>query len=170
MAYLTTCPFCGASVSDDAPECPQCKRRLWSARPRRQAPSPASALIDPAVRSAPAAAREDSPVPMIIYVLLGLGFLYFIPPVLGVVLAYINRGGARGTWLESHYDWQIKTFWVSLLLPLCLLIGGLPLFVLMGSSTMALVLGVAILGGSILWYAWRVIRGAVVLHRGTAIA
>lgn len=100
---------------------------------------------------------------MIIYVLLGLGFLYFIPPVLGVALAYVNRGGARGTWLESHYRWQIHTFWAGLVYTFAVLVIGS--VVVIGSQSMAnlVLLGAAVVG-LVVWYGWRVIRGALVLH------
>jgi uncharacterized membrane protein len=38
-------------------------------------------------------------------------FLFGWPSVVAVVLNYVYRGDARGTWLESHFEWQIKTFW-----------------------------------------------------------
>jgi uncharacterized membrane protein len=42
-------------------------------------------------------------------------FLGGIPAVVAVVLAYVKRDDARGTWLESHLRWQIRTFWIALL-------------------------------------------------------
>lgn len=42
-------------------------------------------------------------------------FLGSIPSIAAVVLNYIKRGDARGTWAESHYRWQIRTFWYALL-------------------------------------------------------
>src|SRR5215510_10478097 len=42
-------------------------------------------------------------------------FLFYWPSLLAVVLNYVKRSDARGTWLESHFSWQIRTFWYGLL-------------------------------------------------------
>jgi uncharacterized membrane protein len=40
-------------------------------------------------------------------------FVWSIPSLLAVILNYAKRGEAHGTWLESHYRWQIRTFWYA---------------------------------------------------------
>ena len=40
-------------------------------------------------------------------------FLWSVPSILAVILNYAKRSEARGTWLESHYRWQIRTFWFA---------------------------------------------------------
>jgi uncharacterized membrane protein len=40
-------------------------------------------------------------------------FLWSIPSILAVILNYAKRSEAYGTWLESHYRWQIRTFWFA---------------------------------------------------------
>src|SRR5262249_2363912 len=48
-------------------------------------------------------------------------FLIGWPSIIAVILNYVNRSDARGTWLESHFRWQIRTFWFGLLwVALCL--------------------------------------------------
>src|SRR5262245_32455482 len=42
-------------------------------------------------------------------------FLFGLPSIVAVILNYARRGEARGTWLESHFNWQIRTFWFALL-------------------------------------------------------
>jgi len=42
-------------------------------------------------------------------------FVFGIPSLAAVVVNYINQDDARGTWLESHFRWQIRTFWFALL-------------------------------------------------------
>ena len=42
-------------------------------------------------------------------------FLTGWPSIIGVILNYVKRSDARGTWLESHFRWQIRTFWFGLL-------------------------------------------------------
>jgi uncharacterized membrane protein len=41
-------------------------------------------------------------------------FVGSVPSILAVILNYAKRGEAYGTWLESHYRWQIRTFWFAL--------------------------------------------------------
>jgi uncharacterized membrane protein len=63
-------------------------------------------------------------------------FLFSIPSIIAVIINYVKRGEARGTWVESHFRWQIRTFWyamlwVVLMVPIALLLAitiiGLPL-------------------------------------------
>ena len=58
-------------------------------------------------------------VATVIYALQGLAFLFAIPLILpsivAVVIAHIKISEVRGTWLESHFLWQIRTFWFGLL-------------------------------------------------------
>ncbi|MBB4304153.1 putative membrane protein [Rhodobium orientis] len=49
----------------------------------------------------------------LIYILYLVGFVLGITPLIGVVIAYMNRG--RGGWPDTHYTFQIRTFWISLL-------------------------------------------------------
>ena len=42
-------------------------------------------------------------------------FVGSVPSIIAVILNYVKRGDARGTWLDSHYRWQIRTFWFALL-------------------------------------------------------
>jgi uncharacterized membrane protein len=82
-------------------------------------------------------------------------FLFGWPSIIAVIVNYIYRGDARGTWLESHFRWQIRTFWFALIW--ALLVGGVSLvlmLVLIGLITWPLGLGV--LG---LWAIYRVARG-----------
>src|ERR671937_1330868 len=37
------------------------------------------------------------------------------PSIIAVILNYLKRSNVRGTWLESHFRWQIRTFWYGLL-------------------------------------------------------
>ncbi|TKT69156.1 membrane protein [Aquamicrobium sp. LC103] len=50
----------------------------------------------------------------IIYILYLVGFVIGITTLIGIVLAYMNRGKAGG-WIETHYTWAIRTFWIALL-------------------------------------------------------
>src|SRR6187401_578449 len=49
-------------------------------------------------------------------------FLIGWPSIIAVILNYLKRSEARGTWLESHFRWQIRTFWFGFLwISLCVL-------------------------------------------------
>jgi uncharacterized membrane protein len=85
-------------------------------------------------------------------------FLTGWPSIIAVILNYVKRGEARGTWLESHFRWQIRTFWFGLLwVSLCaffivvtfgvgLLVAWLPLFLVT------------------LWFVYRIARGWLALR------
>ncbi|MFN9480986.1 MAG: DUF4870 family protein, partial [Betaproteobacteria bacterium] len=42
-------------------------------------------------------------------------FVFGWPSIIAVIVNYVKRSDARGTWLESHFSWQIRTFWYALL-------------------------------------------------------
>jgi uncharacterized membrane protein len=82
-------------------------------------------------------------------------FLFGWPSLLAVILNYVKRGEARGTWLESHFDWQINTFWISLAVSIAIAVVSFPLmFVLVGFATWFF--GLFLLG---MWASYRIIRG-----------
>ena len=83
------------------------------------------------------------------------GFVFGLPSLIAVFLNYLKRGDVHGTWLESHFRWQIRTFWFTFL---WLVIYGLLVITLIGIP-IAWIL-IALLG---IWVAYRVIRGWVAL-------
>ena len=83
------------------------------------------------------------------------GFVFGLPSLVAVFLNYLKRGDVSGTWLESHFRWQIHTFWFTLL---WLKIYGLLIITIIGIP-LAWIL-IAMLG---LWVGYRVIRGWVAL-------
>ena len=83
------------------------------------------------------------------------GFVFGLPSLCAVFLNYLKRGDVNGTWLESHFRWQIRTFWFT---ALWLLAYGLLIITIIGIP-LAWIL-IAILG---LWVGYRVIRGWVAL-------
>ena len=50
-----------------------------------------------------------------IYACYAVGFFIGITWLVGIIIAYVKRDDGKGTWMESHYSWQIRTFWWSLL-------------------------------------------------------
>lgn len=82
-------------------------------------------------------------------------FLLGWPSIIAVILNYVKRGEARGTWLESHFDWQIRTFWWALVWAVAIFVISFPLaFVLIGFATWFA--GLFILG---IWAIYRVVKG-----------
>jgi uncharacterized membrane protein len=82
-------------------------------------------------------------------------FLFGWPSIIAVIVSYIYRGNARGSWLESHFSWAIRTFWIALVWAAVVFLISLPLtLVVIGFGTMAL--GFFALG---VWAIYRVARG-----------
>jgi uncharacterized membrane protein len=88
-------------------------------------------------------------------------FLASLPSIVAVILNYAKRSDARGTWLESHFSWQIRTFWFALLWVLLALLLALTVFGL----PMALLILLALT----LWLIYRVARGWLALNEGKPI-
>ena len=82
-------------------------------------------------------------------------FLTGWPSIIAVVINYVKRGDVRGTFLESHFTWQIRTFWWALLWAL---ITGL-LFITIIGIPLAWV--IAVTAG--LWVLYRIARGWISL-------
>ena len=51
----------------------------------------------------------------VVYVLYALSYFTGITAIVGIIINYVKREDAAGTWLESHFRWQIRTFWFGLL-------------------------------------------------------
>lgn len=92
----------------------------------------------------------------VIYFLYLAGFVIGVTPLIGVVMAYINRGRSP-SWIETHYTWAIRTFWIGLLYGL---IGVILTFVLVG---IVVLIAVAV------WYVVRCIIGLQAISRGEPI-
>ncbi len=52
----------------------------------------------------------------LIYVLQVVAFFLHFAPLVGIFINYLKKEEVKGTWLESHFSWQIKTFWVAALI------------------------------------------------------
>ncbi|HZV55542.1 MAG TPA: hypothetical protein VFF82_11440 [Rhodocyclaceae bacterium] len=82
-------------------------------------------------------------------------FLFGWPSIIAVILNYITRSNVRGTWLESHWRWQLRTFWYAAAWALA---AGVLVLTIIGIPIAWLMVGV--LG---LWVLYRVIRGWLAL-------
>jgi len=79
------------------------------------------------------------------------GFVGSVPSIIAVIINYLKRGGARDSWAASHYRWQIRTFWFSLL---WLIIAMLLVVTLVGAPV-----GLGLLIALTLWLIYRIARG-----------
>ncbi len=92
-------------------------------------------------------------------------FVFGLPSIVAVIMNYVRRSDARGTFLESHFSWQIRTFWFTLLWTVVAAIISAPLvLVLVGLLTFPA--AVVVIG---LWVAYRVARGWLALRDGRTI-
>ena len=85
-----------------------------------------------------------------------VGVTFFV----AVVINYVKRDDVRGTWLESHFTWQIRTFWFAVLWALVIGAVTFPLWLVLIGIPMTFV-GFAILG---IWIIYRVLRGWLALR------
>ena len=87
---------------------------------------------------------------------LAIAPLFGLIGLIGLVIAYVKRDDARGTWLESHFQWQIRTFWFGLL------------WAVLGWVFMVTIvfffIALAIWAVTSLWILYRVIRGFLRLN------
>ena len=86
-------------------------------------------------------------------------FLSGWPSIIAVIINYVKRSEVRGTFLDSHFSWQIRTFWWALL---WFCVGGLLIVTLIGA-----VIGFPLMVVTGLWVLYRIARGwlALVSHK-----
>ncbi|MDQ5849799.1 MAG: hypothetical protein M3544_12655 [Pseudomonadota bacterium] len=86
-------------------------------------------------------------VAMVVYALQAAGFFLGITWIVAVVIDYVKKEEVAGTWLESHFRWQIRTFWFGLLWGV---IGGVLVLVL---------IGFVVLFADAVWIIYRIVKG-----------
>ena len=84
---------------------------------------------------------------MVVYALYAFAYFAGITAFIGIVINYIKLEEVAGTWLESHFRWQIRTFWFGLL------------WVLVGIATLYILVGFVVLFANCIWIIYRVIKG-----------
>ena len=90
----------------------------------------------------------------VIYALYALTWFFGISAIVAIVVNYVKLEDVAGTWLESHFRWQIRTFWFGLLW------GAL------GAITFILVIGWFILFANTVWLIYRIVKGWLNLNDG----
>jgi uncharacterized membrane protein len=87
-------------------------------------------------------------------------FLTGWPSIIAVIINYVKRGEARGTWLESHFRWQIRTFWFGVLwIGLCIAF----IVVTFGIGILIAWLPMTVVA---IWFVYRILRGWIRLNGG----
>src|SRR5690606_8040985 len=89
---------------------------------------------------------------MLVYILQAVGLFVGLTWIAAVIVNYVKREDVRGTWMESHFDWQIKTFWIGLAASI---VGWITLWILIG---WLILLAVAI------WSIYRIVKGWLALN------
>ena len=93
-------------------------------------------------------------------------FVFGLPSIAAVIMNYLRRADVRGTFLESHFRWQIRTFWFALLWIVIAGVVSAPLVLLVGLGVLTFFLAAAAIG---LWVIYRVARGWLALRDGRSV-
>jgi uncharacterized membrane protein len=113
--------------------------------------------------------QEDHTLPTVVYALYLLGLINGLTVLIGLIIAYANRDRA-GPVMESHYTFQVRTFWIAIawwVIAGILFLWGIPLsFIIIGVPL--LVAGGLIVAATHIWFALRCILGLIYVSRGEA--
>lgn len=93
-------------------------------------------------------------------------FVFGIPSIIAVIMNYLKRGDVRGTWLDSHFGWQLRTFWYALLWFVLIGLFSAPLVLLLGLGIVTWIIGAFVVG---IWIVYRVARGWLRLRDGQPV-
>lgn len=91
--------------------------------------------------------KSGKTVAMTVYILQAVSFLFGITFLVAVIINYVKKDDVEGTWLASHFRWQIRTFWYVLL------------WSLIGGFTIGLIIGYYILFAAMIWFIYRIVKG-----------
>lgn len=97
---------------------------------------------------------KEKNLTQLVYILQAISLVVGLTAIAGVILNYLKRDEVKGTYLEDHFSWQIKTFWYALI---GFVLGGLLTFVLIGFLIWAALA---------LWYIYRIVKGWLALNDG----
>lgn len=89
---------------------------------------------------------------MVIYALYAASFFVGITVVVAVIMNYVKKDDVAGTIFESHFRWQIRTFWYGLL------------WAAIGFITFLLIIGIFILIADSIWFIYRIVKGVLNLY------
>ena len=91
-------------------------------------------------------------VTTLVYALQALSFLLGVTCIIALIINYVKRDDVAGTWLASHFRWQIRTFWFGLL------------WAITGWLTFILIIGYFVLVANGIWIIYRIVKGWLYLN------
>jgi uncharacterized membrane protein len=102
--------------------------------------------------------KQLSTVATVVYALQAAGFFVGITWLVAVIIDYVKKDDAAGTWLESHFRWQIRTFWWGLL------------WGVIGGILALIVIGFLVLAADAIWIIYRIVKGWLRLAERRAVS
>lgn len=101
--------------------------------------------------------RSNKTLTWIVYGLYAASFMVGITAIAAIVMNYVKRGDVAGTFLESHFTWQIRTFWISLVAAI------------VGMLLMLVLVGWVVLVADMVWVVYRLVIGAIRLNENRPV-
>jgi uncharacterized membrane protein len=98
--------------------------------------------------------KQAKTVTMIVYALQAGSFLLGVTSIAAIIINYLKKEEVQGTWLASHFRWQIRTFWFGLL------------WGAVGALTALIGIGFVLLGFDLVWVIYRIVKGWLRLSEG----
>ena len=86
-------------------------------------------------------------ITLVVYALQAAAFLVGVTSIVAIIINYVKRSDVQGTWLASHFRWQIRTFWFSVL------------WSIIGVVTTFIIVGYVILLADVIWVIYRIVKG-----------
>lgn len=83
----------------------------------------------------------------VIYALYAASFVIGITSIVAIVMNYVKKEDVAGTMLESHFRWQIRTFWFGIL------------WGVLGGITFIIIIGWFVLAADCIWIIYRIVKG-----------
>ncbi|WP_306602990.1 hypothetical protein [Azonexus sp.] len=101
--------------------------------------------------------KSGKTITTIIYALYAVSFLVGISAIVAIVMNYVKKDDVAGTFLESHFRWQIRTFWFGLL------------WCVVGGLTFVFIIGWFVLIANAIWFIYRIVKGWLNLNDNKAM-
>lgn len=131
-----------------------CVWTYFRRNPGVPAPRPAAASSPRPPPPPPTPEEAARQLTMIIYALQAASFVVGITLIAGVIVNYVKREDVAGTWLESHFTWQIRTFWWCIA------------WFFLGLATVIVLVGFLVWIASAIWLIYRIVKGWIRLSEG----
>ncbi|OVZ60391.1 hypothetical protein CDO44_09890 [Pigmentiphaga sp. NML080357] len=90
----------------------------------------------------------------VVYALYALSIIIGISSIVAIIINYVKKGDVAGTWLESHFRWQIRTFWFAVL------------WGVVGALTVWAFVGWVVWFAGFIWFIYRIVKGWLNLNDG----